>query len=128
MIWSMDSVELRDRYLELVNQTLPEQAKSRQFPVRFNHCFGRIILDNLFGCCWYEVLDRKRGPAYKQLSEAQLQAAISLGEAIATEPDEYIHRLNQNSLRWRGKTKDAGTGLFKGANSVCPAAPLEGGD
>ena len=98
-----DTEQLRTQYLELVNQKLPELAKQRQFPVRFNHCFARIILDNLFGCCWYEALDRKQGAAYKQLSAEQLQQAISIAEAIADRPDTYIEELNQNSLRWRHK-------------------------
>lgn len=94
---------LRDRYLELINQTLPELAKQRDFPVRFNHCFARIILDNLFGCCWYDKLDRKLGAAYQQLSDAQLEQAIAIAEAIIAQPDDYLIELNQNSLRWRGK-------------------------
>ena len=95
--------QLRSRYLELVNRELPQQAKERQFPVRFNHCFARIILDNLFQCCWYDRLDRKQGAAYKQLSTEQLQQAIALAEQIIASPDRYIRELNQNSLRWRGK-------------------------
>lgn len=95
--------QLRNQYLELTNHVLPNLAISRQFPVRANHCFQRIILDNLFGRCWYEVLERKREPAYKQLTEAQLEAAIALAQAIIAQPDSYVHRLNQNSLHWRGK-------------------------
>ena len=95
--------QLRSRYLELVNRELPQQAKERQFPVRFNHCFARIILDNLFQCCWYDKLDRQQGAAYKQLSTEQLQQAIALAEQIIASPDRYIRELNQNSLRWRGK-------------------------
>ena len=98
-------VELRSRYLELVNRQLPQQAKERQFPVRFNHCFARIILDNLFQCCWYEKIDRQKGAAYKQLSVAELQGAIAIAEKIISSPDSYIRELNQNSLRWRGKLK-----------------------
>jgi len=98
-------VELRSQYLELVNRKLPQQAKERQFPVRFNHCFARIILDNLFQCCWYEKIDRQKGAAYKQLSVAELQGAIAIAEKIISSPDSYIRELNQNSLRWRGKLK-----------------------
>jgi hypothetical protein len=94
---------LRDRYLELTNRTLPELAKQRSFPVKYNHCFQRIILDHLFGGCWYEVLDRKQGPAYKQLTIEQLQQAIAIAEMMIEQPDDYIRQLNQNSLQWRGK-------------------------
>lgn len=79
---------------------LPQLAGQGRFPVRYNHCFARIVLDNLFGCCWYEALNRN-GPAYKQLTEEQLEQAIALAESVISQPDKYIHQLNQNSLRWR---------------------------
>jgi hypothetical protein len=44
----------------------------------------------LFGCCWYEAIDRKKGAAYKQLSVEQLQEAIKIAEAIIDRPDSYI--------------------------------------
>ncbi|WP_088893640.1 hypothetical protein [Leptolyngbya ohadii] len=96
-----DLPQLRSRYLELTNQTPPQLAKQRGFPVRDNHCFQRIILDNLLGQCWYDVLDRGKTPAYKQLTAAQLQEAIALAEAILTHPTSYLEQLNQNSLNWR---------------------------
>ncbi|HIK18513.1 MAG TPA: hypothetical protein IGS53_24955 [Leptolyngbyaceae cyanobacterium M33_DOE_097] len=96
-------IQLRNCYLELTNQDLPKLANSRNFPVRYNHCFQRIILDNLFGRCWYEVLDRKRGAAYMQLTEEQLERAIALAKQIIEQPDAYLQALNQNSLRWRKK-------------------------
>ena len=99
----MSLEQLRAKYLELVNQELPAQAKKRDFPVRFNHCFARIILDNLFERCWYEALDRKQGAAYKQLSDAELKKAIAIAEAIVINSDSYIQQLNQNSLRWRNQ-------------------------
>ena len=99
----MNVEQLRAKYLQLVNRELPAQAKQRQFPVRFNHCFARIILDNLFQRCWYEAIDRQQGAAYKQLSVEQLYQAIDIAEAIIERPDSYIQQLNQNSLRWREK-------------------------
>lgn len=95
--------QLRNQYLELTNHVLPNLAVSRNFSVRYNHCFQRIILDNLFGCCWYEVLERKREPAYKQLTAEQLQQAIALANNIITQPDSYLQQLNENSLNWRKK-------------------------
>lgn len=95
--------QLRHSYLALTNQVLPHQAQQRRFPVQYNHCFQRIVLDNLFGCCWYEALNRENGPAYKQLTEAQLEQAIALAEAMINQPDEYTHHLNHNSLHWRQK-------------------------
>lgn len=96
--------QLRDRYLELTNRILPTLAQTRRFPVRLNHCFQRIVLDNLFARCWYEVLSRGQEPAYKQLTEEQLKQAIAIAETIIAQPDDYLQQLNQNSLQWRGKT------------------------
>lgn len=93
--------QLCSRYLELTNRTLPQSARQRSFPVTENHCFQRIILDNLLGQCWYDVLDRGKTPAYKQLTEDQLQQAIDLAEAIISSPGNYLEQLNQNSLNWR---------------------------
>ncbi|MBW4471675.1 MAG: hypothetical protein KME45_14885 [Stenomitos rutilans HA7619-LM2] len=94
---------LRHQYLELTNHVLPNLATARHFPVRYNHCFQRIILDNLFGRCWYEVLERQREPAYKQLTAAHLEQAIALAHCIIDQPDSYLRSLNQNGLNWRGK-------------------------
>ncbi len=94
--------QLRNQYLDLTHRVLPDLAQQRRFPVRFNHCFQRIVLDNLFNDCWYDVLNR-REPAYKQLTEQQLEGAIALAEEIVNQPDDYLDQLNQNSLRWRRK-------------------------
>ena len=37
--------QLRNRYLDLTSRVLPDLAQQRRFPVRFNHCFQRIVLD-----------------------------------------------------------------------------------
>lgn len=85
---------LRSQYLELTNHVLPELAISRNFSVRYNHCFQRIILDNLFNCCWYEILKRKQESAYKQLTEDQLEQAIAIANRIIAQPDLYLQQLN----------------------------------
>ena len=94
--------QLRNRYLDLTNRVLPDLAQQRRFPVRFNHCFQRIVLDNLFNGCWYDMLNRRES-AYRQLTEQQLEGAIALAEAMVNQPDDYLEQLNQNSLRWRRK-------------------------
>ncbi|MGB3788467.1 MAG: hypothetical protein WA949_10695 [Phormidesmis sp.] len=92
---------LREQYLQLINHHLPEKAKQVSMPVRFNHCFARIVLDNLFEGCWYDHLSRKL-PAYKQLDEQQLGRAIAIANNMLYHP-ETVSQLNQNSLQWRGK-------------------------
>ena len=61
---------LRERYQTLINQTLPATYSQ---PIRFNHCFGRVVLDWLFGAVWYDHIER---PAYKHLTNEQLARCI----------------------------------------------------
>jgi len=64
--------ELITTYKKLLNIDLPAKYTS---PVRFNHCFNRIIPDWIFSNCWYNHLSRKQ-TAISQLNEEQLQSAI----------------------------------------------------
>ncbi len=95
-------LDLQQKYLRLVNVILPGVAREKSFPITFNHCFARIILDNLFEGCWYNYLDpRGRVAAYKQLDTTKLSKAISLAESMAEGDANHITELNKNSLRWR---------------------------
>jgi hypothetical protein len=92
---------LRSRYLELISDILPSIAVARGFPVNLNHCFGRIVLDNLFQGCWYNYLTVGRVAAYKQLNLAQLQQAVNIAQSLVDLPTEHIVSLNNQSLQWR---------------------------
>lgn len=96
---------LREKYLDLVNKQLPAAARDGSYPVRFNHCFARIILDNICGCEWYKMIEK---PAYKHMTEAQLKQAIALGEELLTNP-EACFAANTASLQYRGKLSQNGT-------------------
>jgi hypothetical protein len=91
------------RYLELTRELLPARAADQRWVLRLDHCFMRVVLDHVFGGCWYDHLDRKAGPAYRQLTDAQLAAAVALAERIAAEGEPLLRRLNAQSLAWRGK-------------------------
>ena len=95
--------QLEARYLDLLKRELPELAPDRDWPIRFDHCFMRVVLDNLFGGCWYEHLDRRKGVAYRQLSDEQLAEAVRLAEVVRDSPDDVLKAMNERSLRWRGK-------------------------
>ena len=74
-------------------------GQARDWPVRFDHCFQRILLDNAVGGPWREHID---SPAYRNAPEPILARAIALGEAaVANEAD--LAELNRRSLAWRGK-------------------------
>lgn len=92
---------LKDRLRQLANEDFPRAARSGGYPVRYNHCFLRIVYDNLFGCKWREALPGKT-PAIHQLTDEQLRRAIALGEEVIADPD-LARELNDRSLRWRGK-------------------------
>ena len=49
--------DLLTEFKTMINQTLPATYQS---PVRFNHCFARIILDWLFQDVWYNHLDKNK--------------------------------------------------------------------
>ena len=89
------------KYMHLTKEGLPSLARSDQtdWPVSEDHCFHRIILDQVCGGVWYEHLGR---PAYKHLTNDQAQSAVELCRDIA-EGRLDLQQLNQQSLVWRGK-------------------------
>ena len=100
-----DRYDLQARYLELTRELLPARAaRDGNLPIRFDHCFMRIVLDHVFKDSWYRHLDRKLR-AYKQLTDAQLQRAVALAEAMLDAPAERVHEMNNASLSWRGKRR-----------------------
>lgn len=97
-----DRDDLLARYRRLVLHELPRRARAERWVVTADHCFGRIVLDHAVGERWYDVLDRRRSPAFAQLDDAQLAAAVRLAEQIEAEGDPLLRRLDEQSLRWRG--------------------------
>ena len=89
------------RYIELTKEVIPKMAKEKvfQWPVQNDHCFQRIVLDNICNGSWYEHLER---PAYKHLSRDQSLKAVKLCEEIIS-GNADLHALNRQSLIWRGK-------------------------
>jgi hypothetical protein len=89
-------------WLGLTRRELPALAASRGWPVRADHCFQRILLDNAVGGIWYEAIPRR--PAYRHAETAILERAVDLGRAaIAGVAD--LHHLNARSLAWRRQAK-----------------------
>lgn len=98
--------KLQEQWNYLYKEYLPTLAKARDeaqttWPVIFDHCFARIVLDNSIGIDkpWTKVLP---SPAYKHMSEAQLRAAIALAERIAAGTVNLVE-LDERSLQLRGK-------------------------
>ncbi len=112
-----DLNELRARYLELINDILPSIAAARGFPVNLNHCFGRIVLENLFQGCWYNYLTVGRVAAYKQLDLAGLQQAVNIAQSLVDLPTSQIVSLNDRSLQWRREYRFS-TGATEPTNAL----------
>jgi len=89
---------LQDRWLDLTRRILPEQAAERAWPVRADHCFQRIFLDNACGGVWYDAVAGR--PAYAHATDAVLRAAVDMAEDAAAGRAE-LTALNARSLAWR---------------------------
>lgn len=92
--------KLEERWLHLTRVLLPNIAETRTWPVRLDHCFQRILLDNAFEGRWYDHVPRR--PAYRHCDEAALVRAVALGEAVLAGAVD-LYELNRRSLEWRGK-------------------------
>lgn len=91
------------RYIHLTKIVMPTLSKTtkRHWPVSNDHCFQRIVLDNICDGVWYEQITR---PAYQHLSEEQAARALQLCEQIIAEKI-VLRVLNHQSLAWRRKDK-----------------------
>ena len=97
---SFEQDRLRQRWLQLMRETLPAAARERpDWPVRLDHCFGRVILDSVYGRPWREAIS---APAWRNMSSADLQAAIELAVALLDGRAD-LHALDARSLALRGK-------------------------
>lgn len=96
----MERSALEARWLELTKMTLPNLAVKRKWPIRYDHCFQRVMLDAACGGCWYDHISQR--PAYRCASDLILESAVYLAESVASEVID-LNKLNLQSLRWRGK-------------------------
>lgn len=95
-----DLTERRKRYSCLVNERLPAAAQAGEgWPIQDGHCFGRVVLDNLFEDEWYDHVGGR--PAYEHLSAAELEAAIGIAAEMLAAGRPLVEEFNENSLRWR---------------------------
>jgi hypothetical protein len=81
---------------------LPALAQQHGWQIRFNHCFGRIILDNVVQGDWRRSVP---APAWANLSTAQLAQAIAIAESVAKDATgRALYELDRKSHLWRGKS------------------------
>ena len=89
------------RWFDLTRETLPALARERGWPIRFDHCFQRVLLDHATGGPWRE---RIASPAYRNADDETLATAIALGEAVVAGTEDLVV-LDRQSLAWRGKVR-----------------------
>ncbi|SOB79233.1 hypothetical protein SAMN06297144_0444 [Sphingomonas guangdongensis] len=99
-----DRSALEARWLELTRAILPALAGPRGWPVRYDHCFQRILFDAATGGVWYDAISKR--PAYRHASDAVLDEAVRLAEAVA-DGSADLPALNDRSLAWRRARKAA---------------------
>ncbi|KAL8714917.1 MAG: hypothetical protein Q9220_001430 [cf. Caloplaca sp. 1 TL-2023] len=107
---NQDIEALRERWKEMYGKTLTSLALSKSpvqksWPVHVDHCFGRIILDNVIGqdSPWTSKL---QSPAVKHMTSEQLRQCIALGSEIADGSKDLVV-LDAKSLELRGKKQKA---------------------
>ena len=83
-----------------MGERLPAAARSHpEWPIHRDHCFGRVVLDAVYGRPWREVL---RPPAWRNMDRPSLESAVAFAERIAG-GDEDLEMLNRRSLELRRK-------------------------
>ena len=93
---------LRARWRELVEDRMPRAASEHaDWPVRFDHCFARILLDCAHDRPWRDVV---APPAWRNASPEALRRAVSLGEGVLDGRHD-LAALNRRSLELRGKLR-----------------------
>ncbi len=97
-----DLSQLRTTYQQRVSEKLPERAQNSDgWPIHLDHCFGRVVLDNVFQDEWYSHVAGR--PAYEHLSYDELRKAIEIADRMLNEGKPAVEKLNENSLRWRNE-------------------------
>ncbi len=95
---SAERAALEARWLDLTRRVLPGHAAERGWPIRNDHCFMRVFLDNACGRRWTDIIAGR--PAYAHAPDAVLAAAVALAELCATGQGDLCD-LNRKSLDWR---------------------------
>ena len=94
-----------------MGERLPAAARLHpEWPIRLDHCFGRVVLDAVHGRPWREVL---APPAWRNMDRPSLEEAVALAQRIA-DGREDLHALNRRSLEMRGKSRSASASAHPG--------------
>ena len=96
---------LRAEWLAWMRERLPQAARDHpEWPIRLDHCFGRVVLDAVYGRPWREVIP---APAWRHMDEAALRQAAALARDIAQGRAD-LDALNARSLQMRSERRLSG--------------------
>jgi O-6-methylguanine DNA methyltransferase len=103
---------LQKTWKDLFQKRLPAAAKAKDYgqpywPVHVDHCFARIILDEVVGGGHEPWIGKLKTPAYKNMTQKQLEDSIELGEQILC-GEANLADLDKRSLASRGKAVKTG--------------------
>jgi hypothetical protein len=91
----------REHNLQLLhsfaNFVFPMMARQERWPIYLNHCFLRVIYDNVLQAKWDTILP---GPASQNMTDDQIHQCVLLCEEIRRYP-ELLPILNEISLSYR---------------------------
>ena len=79
---------------------LPRRARAESWPLRHDHCFQRVVLDEVAGTVWYDRIPR---PAVRNLTAGQAEAAARIAQRLFEEGEPLLVELNRRSLQRRGE-------------------------
>lgn len=102
-----DLSELQAQWKDMFQKKLPDAATSKssaqpKWSVHVDHCFARIILDQVVGNGTEPWMASLKSPAYKNMTREQLEQAITLGDDILDGRADLVE-LDEKSLAVRGK-------------------------
>ena len=109
---------LRAEWIRWMRERLPQAAIARpDWPVRLDHCFGRIVLDTIYDRPWREAV---RAPAWRHMDARALQRAAALACDIV-EGRADLHTLNARSLALRSAARAKDVLAFEQLPTSSPA-------
>lgn len=95
----------RDRLVDnlgrICDDELPDMAQTGDWPVRFDHCFRRLVYDAACDDEWYDHVD---GDSFVDDAETeQLVRALEHAARLLYDKESYAWQLQEMSLLWRGE-------------------------
>jgi hypothetical protein len=100
----VDRAYIETLFLEVTGELLPQMAAANDWPIVYDHCFQRVCYDTAYGDEWYDYIEGR--PAYKNIEDAKLLKALTVGIYMLCMGEPAVIRYNQRSLYYRGEISE----------------------